>query len=451
MAEMHNVDGGQAVPKSEHASRTRTGWSIPSTWLTIGSALVGVLVVVVVLGIIESPDVSPTDPKSAWTVKSTWNLLKTGALRLMTTAMWPLAFAITPALLVLQQVLYLHRYEKLGKQVEAVKTEGWKQAETAKFVVQEATQSDWSKAAVNRDYTMAICLNFIGSCLFAGLICTAGEVPQVPLLESWQQGILYGATGAYVYVLTMLGSRTFQNDISPGIATWCGVQLLLGPLVGGIANAVITESMQLTNFTQNAIFFIAGMAPRELVNVMQDSVRKLWQTAPTPAAVSRLRPLDLIHGITPEIEERFHEEGIDDVQGLAMANPVRLIRNLPYEYRQILSWMDEALLIHFLGDVAKVEKLKPFGISGAIDLAYYQTMFDKPQTDEEIRNRAPVQRDEALRNDRLSKLAAALEIPQSLFDDLVRRLYEDGQVSTVWVMYQAEPVSGPASPENDAD
>jgi hypothetical protein len=156
-------------------------------------------------------------------------------------------------------------------------------------------------------------------------------------------GVLLGTVGAYVYVLMMLGERTFQRDITTGIATWSGVQLILGPVLGGVVAGVFVGSTQLTDYSRQVIYFFAGLAPREMVNVVQAGVRRSFASGQATLKI-RLIPLQSIRGINQRIEDRLYEEGITDGYLLAMAQPIRLYRNTPYDLQQILAWSDECLL-----------------------------------------------------------------------------------------------------------
>lgn len=306
----------------------------------------------------------------------------------------------------------------------------------------------WGLTAIIRDYTLPIVLNIFAGMVSAYLICSDGALDCQLLLSSTNEhnpdahemahvlsaatidGIRYGALGAYVYVLMLLGNRTFQRDITPGIAMWSGVQLLLGPILGGTAATILSNSTQLSGVTQYAVYFMAGLAPRELMNFLQKSVGRIWKSDQLPLDESNLSPLTQIRGITPAIIERLAEESITDTTALAMANPLRMVRDLPYEYRQVLTWMDEALLLYFLGDRKKVETLHRLGISGAIDFATYHDP-DNPGEDDSI--------------PQLCKLfdpqitdADQVETQVQFLRDLIGRMYEDRQVQSLWVLYQAD-------------
>jgi hypothetical protein len=258
-----------------------------------------------------------------------------------------------------------------------------------------------------------------GFALIAGLVdaylLTHSELfLELGLGEGIVEGVIYGALGAYVYVLLNLGYRTFQRDISPGAAVWAGVQLFAGPILGGVVAASLQENVEPTTFTRVAVYFFAGLFPREIIAFIQGTVRRFFGTD-TP--LRKIVPLPQIRGITVEIEDRLFEEGIGDAYQLAMANPVRLQRNTPFDPRQILAWIDESLLYTALPD--NVDALQKAGVSGAIDLAYYWTLSGGSP------NHASIE-----------ILASRLGMAKELLLDVVRRLNEDAQVQMIWVLYQ---------------
>jgi hypothetical protein len=77
--------------------------------------------------------------------------------------------------------------------------------------------------------------------------------------------------------------------------------------------------------------------------------------------------LTTIRGIDADTAERLHEEGITDVSSLAFANPFLLMRSTNFERRQLVDWIDEALLIRTLPQAW--EELEKHAITGARRLA----------------------------------------------------------------------------------
>jgi hypothetical protein len=256
---------------------------------------------------------------------------------------------------------------------------------------------------------------------------------------AWQQGtewanLLRGAragfAGAYIYVMLMLTQRTFRRDVTGGIALWSAAMFVLGPAIAAIVALIWSGDSAApasNQWTRDAIYFVAGMAPRQFAAIIQRNARK-WVAPETNATPTRVVPLGTIAGITSEIEERLGEEGITDANTLAMADPLLLLRSTSYDRRMIASWMDEALLITNLPDTW--QKLQNLGIPGAIDLAW---CFERDET--------------------ITMLAEQTGMPKVLLGSIVQRLFEDAQVRIVWTLYQVDSDSefDPENPESADD
>ena len=98
---------------------------------------------------------------------------------------------------------------------------------------------------------------------------------------------------------------------------------------------------------------------------------------------TRTTPLTRIRGINTAIEERLGEEGIENVEMLASVEPIRLLRDTPFDLRNILWWIDEALLMMYVPQ--RWQLLEEQGITGAIDLADLanQEIDDEEEEEEE--------------------------------------------------------------------
>lgn len=267
-------------------------------------------------------------------------------------------------------------------------------------------------------YLPTLALAFAGVVL-AMLACRlpdcCGEID-----EETVDGIRFGALGAYSYVLMTLSERTFRRDISPGLAQWSAAQLILGPIFGGVLAATLLSNTQLSQFTRQILYFVAGLAPRQIVAVFSDVATRFWSGGAEVRPAATI-PLSTIGGLTSRVQERLFEEGIEDVHQLAMANPISLLRDTPYEVRQVSTWIDKALLISTLPESAAL--LQKEGVTGSIDLAYYYDLLNAPDGSHE----------------RIKELAQAAHISPASLAETIRRLREDRQVQLVWALYQAEP------------
>jgi hypothetical protein len=237
-------------------------------------------------------------------------------------------------------------------------------------------------------------------------------------------GAACGLVGAYVYVLLYLGRRAFRLDITPGAATWCVVTLAVGPMFAGFLGPYVLTNKPWANAGQLdhvAILFFAGFSPRLVVTFLNELVTRLFSDAGAARALpSRTIPLSQVRGITRDIEERLSEEGIDDASQLAMADPYRLLRNTSFDKRQILRWIDAALLIVNLPEAAP--PLERRGVIGAMSLAWYS-------------------RDPSREVD-LESLATDARLDVASLRGVARRLCSDQQVQLVQLLYELDSESG---------
>jgi len=256
----------------------------------------------------------------------------------------------------------------------------------------------------------------------------AKEFPFRPLITpSWQasSAARLGFVGAYVYVLLYLGQRSFRHDITATAATWSALNLALGPIVAMALSYVwLGKSNNSTDVSASVIFLLAGLAPRHVVGVVEEMARRVWLTRPEPVKQgATIIPLSEVLGMSASAEERLVEEGITDAAALAMADPLKLMRNTSFDKRRILDWIDRALLMVTLPDTWK--DLAKLGITGAIDLAWLSdksaaTLHSRTATRAEV-----------------IQLAAQTNIKDPvLLANVIDRLHEDAQVGLIWVLYQ---------------
>lgn len=239
-------------------------------------------------------------------------------------------------------------------------------------------------------------------------------------------GLRMGAAGAYVYVLLELGRRTFRHDVTGASAMWCLVTLVLGPVLAATVAILWRMGAPQTGdgwWGSGVVLFYAGFAPRRVIAAVEQAALQLLKVGSQNIVVeSRLIPLGRIRGISPQIEERLSEEGIIDVNSLAAAEPVRLVRNTSFDMKQILSWIDEAILIATLPK--SWESFEDVGITGAIDLCwYYDQLFD---AEGELLKDIPEQ---------IKSLATDGKIAPANLASTIQRLYEDAQVQYIWALY----------------
>lgn len=231
-----------------------------------------------------------------------------------------------------------------------------------------------------------------------------------------------GVSGAYVYVLLYLGQRNFRQDVTSGGAMWCAVMLALGPVLAWAISHFSHGDLlpgakpDQDEMGMQLVYFAAGLAPRHVASFLDETIRRVWVSpSNVTMAMPRTIPITQVKGITTGICERLSEEGILDVHGLANADPLRLIRNTNFDKRQILAWIDEAILISVLPD--HWQPLEKAGYTGAIDLTSLK--IEPP----------------AIAEPRITALAQHVKCDAPILLGVVDRLAEDPQLALVRVLY----------------
>jgi hypothetical protein len=318
---------------------------------------------------------------------------------------------------VLQVALAKNRALLDGDRVDDVLTDDPKMKERLLGLIRAARKRE------DRHYSpTSLILRFFAPCvvitltvLTVGWVLTAGISPfkvGSTVLEPAQ----YAAVGAYLYVLLFLGNRMFRGDITTGAILWSSVTLLAGPILGGVISAL---GLKGEGAGPHLVHFASGFSLRFMATAVEAIVRRT--VGGQAIASARTLPLAALRGITKDDEERLAEEGIRDVTLLAMANPHRLLQSTPYDRRQVLAWMDEALLLTFLP--AEWQALEAAGITGIIDLAWHAGGEDE---------------DLATVPSSIKGLATRTRLePAGLWESTLRA-HQDPQVQLVWALYLEE-------------
>ncbi|HEX8698483.1 MAG TPA: hypothetical protein VF815_06590 [Myxococcaceae bacterium] len=363
-----------------------------------------------------------------------------GGSMLPQASLWGWVFAALPAVLVVHHGLYLGLIKPRVISREMLQSKECGALGKANFKEMVEAQDRYFNAGniALRFGLPAMAIFAIGAVLFHGLTPltpwsldkllfdpgTGKEWITYPTMEAAR----LGAAGAYVYVLLYLGQRGFRHDITSGAALWCAVTLTLGPLlaaslskiwVAGTGGMVGGD----TGWTTQALYFAVGMSPRHVAQSVARLAQRLTMDQTRFVPPERSVPLGMIRGITPQIEERLGEEGVHDVVGMAMVDPLRLQRGTNFDKHQILGWIDMAILAHALPDAW--QELEKRGLRGARDLTWYVT---DPSPDKDAG---------------LAKLASD-DVDALVLRDVAQRLAQDSQAQRILLLYQlvgeAEPL-----------
>jgi hypothetical protein len=280
-----------------------------------------------------------------------------------------------------------------------------------------------------------------------GLLAFSTVLGKSFVLGGWQKLILFtpamrfGLAGAYAYVFLELGRRAIRNDITAGSIIWCLVTIVVGPGLAALVALVWDKGLGQAQDVPSAeiVLFFAGFAPRTVVAVLERVASQLLKVAKESAPTEdRRTPLTKVRGIGAEIVDRLIEEGVTDVHALANTEPVRLIRDTRFEMWQILSWVDEALLI------ASFPKLWPAlqesGFGGASELVAFAVEW---RTSEQAAKSNPQDPVPAARLERITSQLKFLtdlgQVPEALVRRVLDNLERDPRVTQVQALMSFMP------------
>jgi len=269
-----------------------------------------------------------------------------------------------------------------------------------------------------------------------------------PRLGLARLGLKWGVAGAFTYVLFTFGSRSFRNDLTVGAATWAIITLITGPTLAVVLALVWNplpppqDQHELIPWQSATMLFFAGLAPRRVMDIIENVAMRFLKPA-TQTTTSNLIPLVKLRSISPELAVRLREENIEDVLGLAYADPIRLVQAVPYDLRQVVEWIDQAQLAAILPE--QHPQLAQRGVTGAIDLAWrWLQACQDPET-------------------RQFTIGPAKEVPKSfkslvgeeqaqLVYDAAQQMFYEEQVRLLWVMYNCfSTTAGDVSPNPPTD
>ena len=228
---------------------------------------------------------------------------------------------------------------------------------------------------------------------------------------------LAGIAGAFLSGLWELIRRHRQFDYSPDALHRMWQSLLAAPLIATLLSAALKDEVALI------VAFGVGATPwRDLIDLVSEQARS---TLKLQGSGAQGEPPTLHHlqGMTRELIDSFREEQITSTEHLAYADPINLLLASNVNWVRILDLIDQALLHGYLGE--KCERLRPFGIRGAIEATELWTHATQG-----------AQAEQTKAQETLSELAKTLEIPAAAVNNLMLVLSGDPQLTflrSLWV------------------
>lgn len=223
--------------------------------------------------------------------------------------------------------------------------------------------------------------------------------------------------GTYVFNLGTTVRRLYVSDLTKNIF-WSGLNRLIlsASLAVVISTAYKLGAAPAENVNQ--YFYFVFFAIPFVADVFLDHVVGMAMKAVNIKDLS-VRDLSLrwVKGINIWKEFRLEEEGIENIENLATADPIDLAVRTQYPLKTIVDWVDQAMAFDRLGE--KASTLRQEGlISGAIDLAWL----------------SPTNNNGDATTAKL--IADKLVIHQQFVENLMNGLNEDSNVQNLWKLWQ---------------
>lgn len=198
---------------------------------------------------------------------------------------------------------------------------------------------------------------------------------------------------AYLFMAFQLARRYHRSDITPG-AFWEVLKRLLVVFLLGLVGSillgadgkpgadgnVLTQAVAIgTRAAAIAFGILAGIFPEgtlvTLVRAAQSWVQKKLSgndiQVDLAQGLQQKHPLFFLDDLDQWEAERLIEEGIIGIQGMANADIDHLLIWTPFPTRQIVDWVDQAILFLAAGadpDIQYVKIFRQLGLRGASDL-----------------------------------------------------------------------------------
>jgi hypothetical protein len=233
---------------------------------------------------------------------------------------------------------------------------------------------------------------------FVAVVFLVCEAFGTPLRADTPRPVIFALLGGMVWNFYVAFRDYTRTDLSPATFYWISFRFLLALALGVLAENVFTDA-----FANVGVFVLAMLPFSEAISFIRAKI-------PGLAAEEAAPKLKLLQGLAPENEERLKELGVQTVQQLAYADPLRLLLGSNLSAKILIDWMDQALLYIYLGE--KTSELRSRGIRGSIETAMLW--------------------EEQERNVTIPLLSKCVGLTPEEFAHLTKTIHDDTQVMMLW-------------------
>jgi hypothetical protein len=157
--------------------------------------------------------------------------------------------------------------------------------------------------------------------------------------------------GAYFFSLQMLVRRFVRRDLGPNAYNAVSLRIILATLGVWVVAQALGDTAKGKEFL--VVAFAIGAFPDIVWQFVAGAFKKLPGVGWALPSLKTGIPLNVIDGLTVWHEARLEEEDIENVPNLATADVVDLFLNTKFPPHRIIDWIDQAILLMYLGDDAQ--------------------------------------------------------------------------------------------------
>jgi hypothetical protein len=245
-----------------------------------------------------------------------------------------------------------------------------------------------------------------------GLALTGSTLSSTPAL--WE-AVKLGGTGAFGATLAAVWHlywRVVRLDLVPRTFFQLSARLLASPFLAIVLAKLPGDA---GGFAAPIIAFAAGAFGDEALRRLKAVGYKALNIVGGDASLS----LQYIQGISGDDELRLREEGICDVEHMAVCSVVTLATNTGYSLQRIVDWKDQAYLCTYVGK--QIDAWRALLFRGALDVCDMALpIYMGP-------DRAAL----------VTSLATKLNVAAPVIERLIISIYNDRQVYQLWILSKA--------------
>lgn len=182
--------------------------------------------------------------------------------------------------------------------------------------------------------------------------------------------LYWGWLGAYIYTVQMVIRRFLAYDLTPSVYIFATMRFLLAMIIGaivGVALGTLNKSagmvFDVNLMTVSVVAFFIGFFPERGLDWIGAMAKRTLGQQEGIAMETRLSELE---GLSIWHQGRLRQEGIENVQNLAMSDIPGIIVGAPFTVSQVIDWVDQSILLVYANDEV-YRKIESVGIRCASD------------------------------------------------------------------------------------